>query len=96
MAIEEMGGGLTEADVQKRLATWEAERQTNRAMPHDQFVERFKAHMVANAGFEKFDDGMAVADYAAEIAESYYEDIDQRQDGPEECADSDISYWGED
>jgi hypothetical protein len=42
-----------------------------------------------------FDDGESIADYADEIAPSYWETPWQREMGPEECADADISYWGE-
>lgn len=58
------------------------------------FVAKFKARMVAMMG-EKFDDGGSIAEYADEIAPSYYDDPDQRRDGPEECAAADISYWGD-
>jgi len=69
-------------------------------LTRDQFIDRFKAHMVARAGFERFKDedgrdDCTVADYAEEIAASYWEDPDQRAEGPEECADADMSYWGD-
>lgn len=60
----------------------------------EEFCRRFKARMLACAG-EKFDDGTSIAEYAEETAPNYYDDPDQRSDGPEECADADISYWGE-
>ncbi len=47
--------------------------------------------MIEIAG-EKFDDGESIADYADETAPSYYKD----GESPEECAEADISYWGED
>jgi hypothetical protein len=58
-----------------------------------QWINRFVSHMCANAGFEFFDDGGSVADYAAGIAQSYYEDAWRREDGPEDCAESDMDYW---
>ena len=63
-------------------------------MTKEEFCERFKARMLAVAG-EKFDDGESVADYADETAPTYWDDPDQRAEGPEECAVADISYWGE-
>lgn len=64
-------------------------------MSKEEFCERFKAHMISSAPFEKFDDGMTVAEYADEVAPTYYNDPHQCAEGPEECADADMSYWGE-
>lgn len=64
-------------------------------MEREEFLARFKARMVDRAG-ERFDDGASVADYANETGPTYWDDPQQRKDGPEECADSDMSYWGED
>lgn len=33
--------------------------------------------------------------YAEQAAEDYYDDPDQRDEGPDACADADISYWEE-
>jgi hypothetical protein len=60
----------------------------------EEFCARFKAHMLAMAG-EKFDDGASIAEYADETATAYWDEPDQRAEGPEECASADISYWGE-
>jgi hypothetical protein len=75
------------------LARWEAHKKANREMPREEFLRRFKAQMLKAT--EKFDDGSSVAEYADEVGPSYYEDMDQREDGPEICADSDMSYWGD-
>ncbi len=32
--------------------------------------------------------------YADEIAPTYWDDLGQRADGPEECADAEFSEWG--
>ncbi len=69
-------------------------------LTQDQFCERFKAYMVKHAGFERFkdedgNDDCTVAEYAEEIALSYWHEPDQRTEGPEECAAADMSYWGE-
>lgn len=61
-----------------------------------EFVARFIARCLATCGFTDFDDGTPVATYAAEVAPSYFADPDRRADGPEDCADEDMTYWGED
>jgi hypothetical protein len=60
----------------------------------EEFCQRFKARMMAIAG-PVFDDGDSIAEYADETAPTYWEDPGQRAEGPEECADADMSYWGE-
>lgn len=53
----------------------------------------FTARMAAVAG-PTFADGDSIAEYAeTEAGPSYWDDPEQRAEGPEECADSDISYW---
>lgn len=64
-------------------------------LTEEEFTRRFVAYMVQHAGFTAFDDGTAVKDYANEVAESYWIDLDRRSDGPEDCAASDMEYWGE-
>lgn len=64
-------------------------------MTKEEFCARFKAYMLSVAG-EKFDDGESIADYADETAPTYWDDPGQRKNGPEECAQADMSYWGED
>lgn len=63
-------------------------------IPKDKFCQRFKARMLAVAG-EKFDDGSPIADYADATAATYWDEQGQRAEGPEACADGDISYWGD-
>lgn len=60
----------------------------------EEFIERFKTRMIATAG-QTFDDGESIPDYAAEVAPTYFGSDWQRAMGPEECADADMSYWGE-
>lgn len=61
----------------------------------EEFCARFKAHMLKYGG-TTFDDGSSIADYADEVAPTYFEDDDWlRKQGPEACADADMSYWGE-
>lgn len=64
-------------------------------MEKDEFIERFIAYMLKAAG-PKFDDGESIEDYARETAPTYWDDPSQREDGPEDCAAADMSYWGED
>ncbi len=64
------------------------------AVTQEEFCRRFKAHMLNRAG-PTFDDGQSIADYADETAPSYFECDWQRSEGPEACADADMSYWGE-
>lgn len=68
---------------------------TEPTISKEEFCQRFKARMLAVAG-EKFDDGDSIAEYADGTAPSYWGEPDQRAEGPEECADADMSYWGED
>jgi hypothetical protein len=65
---------------------------------HDEFTRRFIDHMIRNAGFTHFDDGTAVAAYAEEAAETAWLSAvqDNHCDTPEDCAESDMDYWGED
>ena len=63
-------------------------------MTKEEFCERFKAYMLKVAG-PRFDDGSSIAEYADETAPTYWDEPDQRAEGPEACADADMSYWGE-
>lgn len=74
---------------------WEARKEANSAMSRDEFLRRFKARMLDRAPFAKFDDGTSVAEYADGIGPTYFDEVEQRAEGPEECADADMSYWGE-
>jgi len=61
----------------------------------EEFCRRFRERMIQRAG-AKFDDGASVAEYADEMAPTYWATKWQRDEGPEACADADMSYWGED
>jgi hypothetical protein len=63
-------------------------------LTRDEFCARFKAHMLSRAG-ETFDDGESIAEYADETAPTYWEENWLCEQGPEACADADMSYWGE-
>jgi len=62
-------------------------------LTREEFIERFVAEMVSYGA--TFDDGTSVEEYAREIAPTYWDNEDQRAEGPEECAQADMSYWGE-
>lgn len=64
-------------------------------LTQEEFCARFEAHLL-NYGGPTFDDGSSIADYARETAPTYWDDEALRLDGPESCADADMSYWGED
>jgi hypothetical protein len=72
--------------------------QTDATAPlsKEEFCARFVARVIQRAG-EKFDDGSSIREYAEETAPSYWEDYhsDDPDETPEECADADMSYWGE-
>lgn len=60
----------------------------------EEFCARFKAQMIKSAPI--YDGSEAeLSAYADEIAPTYYDEPWQREDGPEACADADISYWEE-
>ncbi|WP_417261641.1 hypothetical protein [Celeribacter sp.] len=59
------------------------------------FIDRFVAHCIKASGITHFDDGTSVAEYARDVAESCWNEPHYRSEGPEACADSDMSYWGE-
>lgn len=53
------------------------------------FIERFKAKLLDLLG-EHYD-----AKYVNQIAPTYWDDLLQRADGPEDCAEAEASEWGE-
>jgi hypothetical protein len=55
----------------------------------DEFLRRFKARLRDLLG-EAYD-----FKYVDTIAPTYWDDVDQRSDGPEECAESEAHEWGE-
>ena len=67
----------------------------------EQFTRRFVARMLLRCGdrthFEADEDGPgeSIAGYAEQTAPTYFEEDWTRRDGPEACADYDMSYWGE-
>lgn len=56
-----------------------------------EFIERFVARMLSYGA--TFADGSSIEEYAREIAPTYWAHVDQREDGPEECAEADMDCW---
>ncbi len=69
-----------------------SEAPTISEISRDEFIRRFVDRMIAIAG-EKDGEGNSVREYAEMTAPTYWEDLGQRADGPEECAEVDLSYW---
>lgn len=68
----------------------------------EEFCARFKTKLLAIVGpvyFQDGDDGQreecSTASYADEVAPTYWAEPCQREEGPEECAIADHSYWEE-
>jgi hypothetical protein len=63
----------------------------------DEFVARFKARMIAFAcAPEDIDGAASLAKYADQAAPTYWDEPDQRDEGPEACADAEMSCWEDD
>lgn len=60
-------------------------------MEKDEFITRFKAELkrlLPPGAYEGEDK------YVDDIAPTYWDDPDQRADGPEDCAEAEASEWG--
>lgn len=73
---------------------------SNLEITKEEFCARFVARIMAKTGGGNFQDdedgpGESIEAYAKETAPTYWEDRSQRAEGPEECADADMSYWGD-
>lgn len=64
-------------------------------LTQEEFISRFVRYCVENCGFTHFTDGQPVEEYSGDIALTYWAEPWQREDGPEACAESEMSYWGE-
>jgi len=51
--------------------------------------------MISAAGRPTFDDGSSIAEYAEMTGPTYFQDMPYMCESPEDCADADMSYWGE-
>jgi hypothetical protein len=65
----------------------------NPALTKEHFIERYVAHTLKTCGFIAFDDGTDVATYARESAEACWSSYPG--ESPEELAEGDMEYWGE-
>lgn len=81
---------MTDQELSDR---YEARVQENKTMTEREFTDRFVVEMLRLAGRPTFEEGESIEEYARETAPTYFEDMDYREDGPEECAASDVGYW---
>lgn len=66
------------------------------ALSQEEWCKRFVIRMLDLAApRDHFDGGELILDYANATAPTYWETDWQREMGPEECAEADVSYWGE-
>lgn len=63
--------------------------ETPHAMTREEFCARFKARLVERFDSYVFSDGESIEAYADHVGASYWEELDQREEGPEDCADAD-------
>lgn len=63
-------------------------------MTREEFCARFVAEMMTEAGSYDGSDADLRA-YAEEAAPTYWAEEWQREEGPEACAQTDVSYWEE-
>lgn len=61
-------------------------------MEKDQFVREFKSHLRSILSDSAYRENES---YIDEIAPSYWDDKDQRGEGPKSCAEAEASEWGE-
>ncbi len=59
----------------------------------EEFCRRFVEHMVREAGFEAFDNGVKVRGYAEFTAPDYWES--SPDNSPEDAAEADMDCWEE-
>lgn len=59
----------------------------------EEFCRRFVEHMVREAGFEAFDNGVKVRGYAEFTAPDYWEN--SPDNSPEDAAEADMDCWEE-
>lgn len=62
-------------------------------MDEEEYCRRFVEHTVKTAGFTHFECGMSVEEYAKGTAPNCYGVMSGET--PEEDAEADMSYWGE-
>lgn len=72
--------------VVERLAV---ENVAQRNIEREEFLARFKARLRDLLG-DSYD-----FKYVENIAPTYWDDADQRAEGPEDCAEAEASEWGE-
>jgi hypothetical protein len=77
--------------------------ETDAPLSEQEYSARFIAHMIDEAlrqwGIKEFPDDITVEEYAREVVSShwgeYLRDPSNEDVGPEESAEADVSYWGD-
>lgn len=89
---------MSDQDLSQEHAPTTSAAQLDRAalpeaeLTREEFCARFKARMLEVAG-PVFADGGSVAEYADDAAPTYWDEPHQREEGPEACAEEDLSEW---
>jgi hypothetical protein len=68
--------------------------KTPTTMTLEEFSQRFVGHMLRHPDFEPLHAGRSLRKYAEDVAPAYWKELYPDGLSPEECADSDMSYWG--
>lgn len=64
-------------------------------MDKEEFIQRFVTKMVSLFPNGAMSDGESIRNYAEAVAPAYFDDELLRVDGPEECAESEASEFGD-
>lgn len=82
-------------EAAKSDENWAQFKKDNLAMDKEEFCRRFVAHMITLFPDGKMSDGEPIEHYATATAPAYWDEADLRVEGPEECAESDASEFGD-
>jgi hypothetical protein len=61
----------------------------------EEFSEHFIAEILRCAGPGDFADGQSVEEYTKSVADSYFNDPEWREYGPEDCGQGELECWGD-
>lgn len=61
----------------------------------EEFSQRFVDRMVRHSDISEISVGVSVREYAEKAAPAYWIEAREQRVTPEECADEDMSYWGQ-
>lgn len=62
-------------------------------MTKDEFVDRFINHLLSLCRPQTSQDYLDLAEYGRQAGTAYWEETEQREEGPEACAEVDRDYW---